>query len=214
MDLTSYLKKRLLFFGYRDLTYKLIYFAIKQLVMGKILKTTWIAAFVLLLCSFSIKAQQRYQTREGSIAVFGSYKDSIVIASSDNLFVLINYDTAEISLSINPATLRTATDSLNVFLINSSLKPLLLQGKLNIPYVNRLEHPDQSLNFQAELQMNKTVRIIYVNGELKHIGGNETLSSLLSLNFKLQLSDFGIILPESWSDEITIQIYQALLKNQ
>jgi hypothetical protein len=38
------------------------------------------------------------------------------------------------------------------------------------------------------------------------------LSSLLSLNFKLRLSDFGIILPQSWGDEITIQIYQALLK--
>jgi hypothetical protein len=36
--------------------------------------------------------------------------------------------------------------------------------------------------------------------------------SLLSLNFKLRLSDFGIILPQSWGDEITIQIYQALLK--
>jgi hypothetical protein len=34
------------------------------------------------------------------------------------------------------------------------------------------------------------------------------------LNFKLRLSDFGIVVPEGWSDEITIQIYQALLKYQ
>jgi hypothetical protein len=34
------------------------------------------------------------------------------------------------------------------------------------------------------------------------------------LNFKLRLSDFGIVVPEGWSDEITIQIYQALLKNE
>jgi hypothetical protein len=66
----------------------------KQSVMGKILKTAWVATIILLLCSFSIKAQQRYQTREGSIAFVGSYTDSIVIASSDNLFVLITYDTA------------------------------------------------------------------------------------------------------------------------
>jgi hypothetical protein len=182
--------------------------------MVKILKKDCIAAFVFLLCSFSIKAQQSYQTREGSIAIIGSYKDSIVTASSNNLFVLINYDTAEIGLSLNPATLRTATDSLNSILIKTSLKPLLLKAKMNIPYVNTLEHPDQSLNFQAELHMNKIVRTIYANGELKQIAGNATLSSLLSLNFKLRLSDFGIILPQSWGDEITIQIYQALLKNQ
>jgi hypothetical protein len=48
---------------------------------------------------------------------------------------------------------------------------------MNIPYVNTLEHPDQSLNFQAELQMNKIVRTIYANGELKQIAGNATLSS-------------------------------------
>jgi hypothetical protein len=30
----------------------------------------------------------------------------------------------------------------------------------------------------------------------------------------LRLSDFGIVVPEGWSDEITIQIYQALLKNE
>jgi hypothetical protein len=48
----------------------------------------------------------------------GSYRDSIVIATSDHLFVLINYQTAEIGLSIDPATLRTETDSLNVILIN------------------------------------------------------------------------------------------------
>jgi hypothetical protein len=34
----------------------------------------------------------------------GSYRDSIVIATSDHLFVLINYQTAEIGLSIDPAT--------------------------------------------------------------------------------------------------------------
>jgi hypothetical protein len=181
--------------------------------MGKILKTAWLSAIVLLLCS-SVKAQQKYQTREGIIQVIGSYGDSIVIASSDHLFVLIDYETAEIGVSINPATLRTATDSLNVILTNSSLKPVILKGKLNIPYVNTLQHPDQKLNFTAELRMNKIVKTIYVDGLLKHIAGNETLSSLLTLNFKLRLSDFGIVLPEGWSDEITIQIYQAMLKKQ
>jgi lipoate-protein ligase B len=49
---------------------------------------------------------------------------------------------------------------------------------------------------------------------LKHGTGTETFSSMLTLNFKLRLSDFGIVVPEGWSDEITIQIYQALLKNE
>lgn len=178
--------------------------------MIKDLKTVWLATFVL-LSSFSIKAQQKYQTREGAIAVIGSHMDSIVTASSNHLSVLINYETAEIGLSLDPTTLHTETDSLNVILINSSLKPVILKGKLNIPYVNTLEHPDQKLNFTAQLSMNKIIKIIYVNGELKHVAGSEIFSSLLTLNFKLQLKDFQIVVPEGWSDEITIQIYQAML---
>jgi hypothetical protein len=182
--------------------------------MGKILKTAWVATIILLFCSFSIEAQRRYQTREGSIAVIGSYKDSIVIATSNHLFALINYETAEIGLSLDLATLRTKTDSLNMTLINSALQPILLKGKLNIPYVNRLQRPDQKLNFTAQLHMNKIVNTIYANGVLKHNTGTENFPSMLTLNFKLRLSDFKIVVPEGWRDEVTIQIYQAMLKDQ
>ncbi|MFT5715316.1 MAG: hypothetical protein ACI9WT_001896 [Flavobacterium sp.] len=180
----------------------------------KNLKTIWVAVIVLLLCSFSTKAQQRYQTREGMMEVIGSYRDSIVIATSDHLFVLINYQNAEIGLSLDPASLRTETDSLNVTLRNSPLLPVILEGKLNIPYVNTLQQPDQQLNFRAQLHMNKIVKTIYAKGLIKHGTGTETFSSMLTLNFKLRLSDFSIIVPEGWSDEITIRIYQAMLKDQ
>lgn len=180
--------------------------------MGKNLKIGLIGIIVLLLWSFSAKAQQRYQTREGIIEVVGSYRDSIVIANSNRLFVLINYETAEIGLTLNPSTLRTTTDSLSAKLINSSMGELVLKGKLNIPYVKTLEHPDQKLNFEAELLFNGKVKTAYVNGVLKHVAGNETINCLLTLNFKLRLSDFGIDLPEGWNNEITVQIFQAVLK--
>ena len=180
----------------------------------KTLKTAWIAAIVLLLCGVSSKAQQKYQTREGIIEIIGSYGDSIISANSNHLFVLIDYETAEIGLTIDPATLHTETDSLNEILSGTSLKPIILSGKLNIPYVNTLQHPDQKLNFMAELEMNKMVNTIYADGVLKHIAGSDTLSSLLTLNFKLRLSDFDIFLPEGYGDEITVRIVQAMLKKQ
>ena len=180
--------------------------------MAKILKTVWICTIVLLLWSFSAKAQQRYRTREGSIEVIGSYRDSIIIANSNRLFVLINYETAEIGLTLNPVTLRTTTDSLNVKLINSNMGQVVLKGQLNIPYVETLQHPDHKLNFEAELHLNGKAKRIYINGLLIHIASNETISCLLTLNFKLRLSDFGIDLPEGWNNEITIQIFQTVLK--
>ncbi|MFV8347395.1 hypothetical protein [Flavobacterium sp. ZB4P13] len=144
-----------------------IYIVIMYKVMVKILTKVWVWTIIaLLLWSFSAKAQQRYQTKEGSIEVIASYRDSIIIANSNHLFVLINYETAEIGLTLNQTTLRTTTDSLNIKLINSSIKPIILKGKLNIPYVKTLEHPDHKLNFEAELHLNGIVKTIYVNGYL------------------------------------------------
>lgn len=179
--------------------------------MIKSFKTILVSALVL-LCSLSGKAQQIYQTREGSIGVIGLYRDAKTIANSNQLFALINYETAEIELTLYPATLRTTTDSLNVKLLNSSIGPATLKGKLSIPYVNTLKHPDHKLNFEAELHLNGIVKSMYVTGELKHIASNGAISCLLTLNFKLGLSDFEIILPEGWNNEITVQIAQAVLK--
>ncbi len=62
--------------------------------------------------------------------------------------------------------------------------------------------------------MNKIVKTIYANNVLKHSTGAETFSSVFTLNFKLRLSDIKIVVPEGWREEITIQIYQAMLKDQ
>lgn len=179
--------------------------------MIKSFKTILISALVL-LWSISGMAQQIYQTKEGSIGVIGLYMDAKIIANSNQLFALINYETAEIELTLNPAALRTTIDSLNVKILNSPIEPATLKGKLNIPYVNTLKHPDHKLNFEAELHLNGIAKLMYVTGELKHIASNGAISCLLTLNFKLGLSDFEIVFPEGWNNEITIQIAQAVLK--
>ncbi len=182
--------------------------------MMKTITIIWLAIFLLLLGSFSTTAQQTYQTREGIIEVIGSYQDSIVIASSDYLTVLLDYQTADITITLDPKTLHSTIDSFDLIPPNSALNPVTLKGKLNIPFVNTLQNPYQKLNFTAALQMNKIVNTIYANGLLQHIAGSDNFSSLLTLNFKFRLSDFRILLPEGWSDEITIQIIQAMLKKQ
>lgn len=167
---------------------------------------------VLFLCNLAAKAQQIYQTREGSIGVIGVYRDAKIIANSNQLVALINYETAEIELTLNPVTLHTATDSLNLKLLHSSIGPVLLKGKLNIPYIKTLSHPDYKLNFEAELQLNGIVKSMYVTGVLKHIYSNGIISCLLTLSLEVGLSDFGIKLPEGWSNEIAVQIIQTVLK--
>jgi hypothetical protein len=171
-----------------------------------------LTGILILLWSLSGKAQQIYQTREGSSVVTALYKNNKVIAQSNQLLALINYETAEIELILNPSSLQTTTDSLNVKLLNSTIGTGILKGKLNIPYVSTLKHPDHKLNFEAVVHLNGITKQIYVTGDLKHIASNGAISCLLTLSVQLELDDFGVNLPEGWGNEITIQITQTVLK--
>jgi hypothetical protein len=71
------------------------------------------------------------------------------------------------------------------------------------PYVNVTKKSGSELNFRALLHMNKTVNTMQA-GYLNTVHRN--LFFYAYLNFKLRLSDFGIVVPEGWSDEITIHI--------
>ncbi len=172
----------------------------------------YVGLMITLLLGHFANAQQIYQTREGTIGVIGVYNDTKVIANSNHLFALINYENAEIELSLNTASLRTTADSLNFKLLNSSAGAAILKGKLNIPYVNTLGHPTHALNFEAEFHLGTETKVMNITGELKHIANNGVISCLLTLNFKLGLSDFGIVVPDGWNDEIKVQISQAVLK--
>ncbi len=172
--------------------------------------------FALLLClSFNIQiafSQQLYSTREGSIEINVIVKDTAVNVLSSHLYASINYNTAEIILTVDPRTLLSKNDSLNMLLAISG-DPVILKGKLNIPYINTHKHAPQNLNFDAELYLNGIRKFVPVTGTLVHIADAQLVACDLSLKFKFLLSDFNVSdIPLNIVDPISVEILQAILK--
>ena len=75
-----------------------------------------VLSFLLAFNFQTAKSQQLYSTREGSIGIIAIVKDTAVNILSKHLFASINYNNAEISLTLDPRTLLSKNDSLNVLL--------------------------------------------------------------------------------------------------
>ena len=169
-------------------------------------------SFLLAFNFHTAKSQQLYSTREGSIGIKAIVKDTAVNILSKHLFASINYNNAEISLTLDPRTLLSKNDSLNLLLALSG-EPVILKGKLNIPFINTHKHDLQKLNFEEELFVNGIRKKIPVTGTLVHIADANTLACELSLKLNILLSDFLVTdTPLNISDSVSVEILQAILK--
>lgn len=70
--------------------------------------------FFLLFLIIKLNAQEIYQTKDGNVIVNSSYNNESFNGESKYLFALVNFETAEIRLSLDPTTSRAKSDSLNV----------------------------------------------------------------------------------------------------
>ena len=169
-------------------------------------------SFLLAFNFQTAKSQQLYSTREGRIQVTGMVKDKGVNAASSHLLAQINYNTAEILLTLDPHLLLSKSDTLNM-LLASSVEPVILKGKLNIPYINTCKHPMQKLNFDGELFMNGIQRLVSITGTLIHVADANPVACELSLKFNFILSNFNVTdAPINMADTVSVEILQAILK--
>jgi hypothetical protein len=182
--------------------------------MTSIKKTLLLTTALILFWDALATAQEMFQTKEGNIEIIGSYNNNKIKANSKFLYAVINYNTAEIELTLNPTTLLTTIDSFNTQLAKSVIEPVTLKGHLNIPFVNTLSHPDYEINFEADLNLNGVEKKIFVTGQLQHIASYGVITCQLTLKFKLSPTDYNIDLPKGWNNEINVQIFQAVLNNE
>ena len=185
----------------------------KTLSQIKALPIKLLALSFLLTFNFqTAKCQQLYSTSEGRIWIIAIVKDTAVNILSKHLFASINYNNAEISLTLDPRSLLSKNDSLNLLLALSG-EPIILKGKLNIPFINTTKHAPQKLNFEGELFANRIRKKIPVTGTLVHIADASTVACELSLKLNILLSDFHITdNPLNISDSVSVEILQAILK--
>lgn len=94
----------------------------------RILITTLFLCFI----NTTIHAQQIYRSLEGTISITMSYKDTVLIAGSHHLMVMLNYETGDISFKVPYESFRTFIDSIDTNLLKLKNQWMEFKGKLGI----------------------------------------------------------------------------------
>lgn len=164
-----------------------------------------------LLVMGTTSAAQVYQTQAGTILASGKYKGAGVTAVSNQLFMHLNYDKAEMHLRLIVSTLTTKNDSLNELLYKLSGQELVFTGKMNIAFVQTKSHPRQKFATQGMLFLNGISRAFSFNSVLEHFPRGNA-SCILSGEFVIDLKQFNIenLLPGD--EKVAVKFNQLVLK--
>lgn len=181
-----------------------------------------ILAILLIICGiseniFSQQFQQIYRTLKGDIAITIKYNDSALIAASNQLTVVLDYETSKINFWVDYSTLHTGIDSIDNKLKLLERQGFQFTGKLDI-LINTQKHPPQKFNLMG--MMNSTNPPIAVEGKgtLVHLQtGGDSNTPVCTLTATIKFSLAGLNLNDIFKNadnDIQIDIRQSLLEKE
>lgn len=161
-----------------------------------------------------ILGQDIYRTVDGDIVITGAAADSNIILKSNDLLILLDYETAEFTLKVDKSSFYTGNDSIDKKFSIISAPVVEFKGKLGLDYINPKGQLPVEFNVEGSLSHNKS-NILYGNGKLESMGEASLYSLYLNMTFHLKTSDLAMQLPiEDMHEPIQIEIVQALLKKE
>lgn len=157
---------------------------------------------------------QIYRTIKGDIAITLLYKDTAIIAASNQLLVLLDYETSRILFKVQYETFHTGTDSLDNKFKSLKGQELAFEGKLGI-FVNTKKYTPQKYNMQGAMTSISYSFTAEGNGTVLCMApGNNNISSCkLIAAIKCKLSDLNLTdVFKNADNNIQIDIRQSLLE--
>lgn len=178
-----------------------------------LIEKTWIFVAVCILGYIQpVLAQDlSFRTIYGIVQITGVLNDSAIVAKSNKLFILLDYETARFILKLEKSTLKTGVDSLDQLLAKREDDFIRYEGKLGIDYIQSESHEPQDFVVNGYLTCADHNELIEGKGRLDHLFAGE-YACMLTMTFHINLSDihYDIGIP-GLHDEIQIEILKTVL---
>lgn len=173
-----------------------------------------ITLFVQLNLGTGVNAQQIYATSNGRVRITAQLDGAPLVAVSNNLTVLLNYETAQFEIRLDKSTIKTGVDSLDNRLSYLQGDLLIYKGKLGVEYIQTESHPPQDFVIEGYLNCASHYGSIIGQGHLEHVFSG-VYSCILNMTFHLNLKamDLNVGL-DGLSNEVHVEIIQTVLKNE
>ncbi len=157
---------------------------------------------------------ESYGSANGAIEIVGVLNDTILIAESNELVMVLNFETGEFLLNLYISSLRTGNDSINKLLKKLDEVELQFKGNLGVDFIKTVDYSPQDFEVKGYLKHEPEYQYISGKGHLEFLYG-DTPTGMLSISFKINLADIDIFLGiEGLEDEIQIEIMQTVTKSE
>lgn len=173
---------------------------------------------VFFICSTLANAQNKddeiYGSANGDIQIVGVLNDTVLFAESNQLVMVLNFETGEILLVLDISSLHTGNDSINKLLKKLDEVKLEYKGNLGVDFIKTVDYSPQDFDVNGYLKHAPEYKYIAGKGHLEHLYG-DVPAGVLSIRFKLNLADNDMYLGiEGLEDEIQIEIRQTVIKSE
>ncbi len=173
----------------------------------------WIA---IIFAVQEVQAQSNYYgTTKGRIALIGVFDGQTTVATSNDLIIHLDYETATVDMRLSPSSLRTRIDSLQGYFSEASNQEASYQGKLGMEFIDTHEHPTLKFDVRGTLTVGKHAIQLPGSGVLEHFSDEGEIACFLDLEFFLNLPP-EIRLPFLAENEqrLSIRITESVLQKE
>jgi len=147
---------------------------------------------LLLIGSATAQEAKLHVVKDGRAGVSIYYRDTLLSIGSNKVRILLDDQTKEITIRMNPSSFRTGIDSLDVKLKNGIHQDVVFRGTIGLDRLFKRDKSDQNFEVEGELELNGVVREISMNGSLRESQQGMGITSMLYLHFDPELSQFGL----------------------
>lgn len=156
--------------------------------------------------------QDPIRTRYGALNINIYYQDTLLNLSSSKVLTVLNYETADIYIKLDPSTIASGYDSINDILINGFYDAVEFRGQLGVGYINPEEHFTQKFESNGDLTINGITQNVYMNGSLTHVDQGPDIACMLYLHLDFAIEDFELDeLMEGFAPQACVEIIQPIL---
>lgn len=169
---------------------------------------------IIFLCSVLITTAQSdiYYSRSATLKAIGIYNGNPLLAQTSELGINLDYETTELELFFNLKKMVFNLDELYE-IIKPNSSNVVLKAKLNLDRIETKSHPLLNFTIEGLLTIENSTSQVLGTGELRHINDSGNYVCLLNMTFHVNLSSLNILTPKGMSDDLRIEIRQALLEN-
>lgn len=151
------------------------------------------------------------EVRPGKIGISIYYKDTLLSIGSNKLKIVIDEQSNEIVIRLEPSTLKTGIDSLDRKLQAGFLPEAVYVGTIGLDKIWETGERARSFEVEGDLNINEVKQPITMFGSIQESQQGMGINGLLYLHFDPELSAFGLneTLPD-FADFGCVEILQPI----